>query len=133
MKISIALINSSFFIVKTNMAFRRFPELMELHKKNNISIGQNYINDKGCRMFCALDCGTVEAKTPKRYKKFSLFFLCLSDGSTDAGNIENEIIYLHYIKEGSIPYTKYVGIEPIKNANAPGTLSAIETGIKNVS
>ena len=32
-------------------------------------------------------------------------FLCvLSDGSTDAGNIENEIIYLRYIKEG-IPYT----------------------------
>ena len=29
----LALINSSFFIVKTNMAFHRFPELMELQKK----------------------------------------------------------------------------------------------------
>ena len=29
----LALFNSAFFIVKTNMAFRRFPELMQLQQK----------------------------------------------------------------------------------------------------
>ena len=51
-------------------------------------------------------------------------------GSTDSGNIKNELIYIQFINNGE-PVTKYAAIEPVKNANAVGTLEAIETGLRS--
>ena len=125
----LALINSAFFIVKTNMAFRRFPELMELQKKNKLAIMYNYLNDKSCRMFVHWIAERLK-QTLQEDVNNARFLSILSDGSTDSGNIETEIVYARYLKDG-VPNTKFAGIEPINSADAPGVLSAIETGMKN--
>ena len=45
-----------------------------------------------------------------RHEKLYLVFVAyLSDGSTDAGIREQEIVYWRYVKEGN-PVTKFLGI-----------------------
>ena len=58
------------------------------------------------------------------------FLAYLSDGSTDAGIREQEIVYCCYVKEGNL-VTKFLGIQHVKHAHADGTLATIEKVICN--
>ena len=44
------LYNVSYFIAKHERPFSDFEELCKLHVKNGLSLGETYINDKGCRV-----------------------------------------------------------------------------------
>ena len=45
------LFNISYFIAKHERPFSDFQDLCKLHVKNGLSLGETYINDKGCRVF----------------------------------------------------------------------------------
>ena len=51
-----------------------------------------------------------------------------SDGSTDSVVTEQETIYVLFICEGT-PVLKYLSIENVKNADAPGLKSTLEIAI----
>ena len=53
------------------------------------------------------------------------YFSVLSDGGTDSAATEQETIYVLFIWEGT-PVLKYLGIENVKNADAPGLNSTLE-------
>ena len=61
--------------------------------------------------------------------KICRFLAYLSDGSTDAGIREQEIIYCHHVKGD--PVTKFLGIQHLEHAHADGTLAAIEKVVCN--
>ena len=69
-------------------------------------------------------------KSVAKDMKNARFLSYLSDGSTDAGIREQEIVYSRYIKDG-VPVTKYLGIKQLEHAHADGTLSAIEAALCN--
>ena len=56
------------------------------------------------------------------------YFSVLSDGSTDSAVTEKETIYILLICEGT-PVLKYLSIENVKNADAPGLKSTLEIAI----
>lgn len=45
------LFNISYFIAKHERPFSDFEDFCKLHVKNGLSLGETYINDKGCRVF----------------------------------------------------------------------------------
>ena len=45
------LFNISYFIAKDERPFSDFEDLCKLHVKNGLSLGETYINDKGCCVF----------------------------------------------------------------------------------
>lgn len=47
------------------------------------------------------------------------YFACLNDGSTDTSVIEQEMLFVLFLNEGT-PTIKYLGIESVKSADAPG-------------
>ena len=53
------------------------------------------------------------------------YFSVLSDGSTNSAVTKQEMIYVLFICEGT-PVLKYLSIENVKNANAPGFKSTLE-------
>ena len=55
----------------------------------------------------------------------------LSDGSTDSGIIEQEIVYVRFLCNGQ-PQTKMVKILEIKHAHAAGILDAIDDAVAEV-
>ena len=52
------------------------------------------------------------------------FLAYLTDGSTDAGTREQEIVYSHYVKEDSL-VTKFLGMQHLEHAHADDALAAI--------
>ena len=60
------------------------------------------------------------------------YFSVLSDGSTNSAATEQETIYVLFICEGT-PVLKYLSIENVKNADAPGFKSTLEVAFSHFS
>lgn len=54
----------------------------------------------------------------------SRFLTVLSDGSSDSGVLDQEIVYVRFVNDG-LPQTKFVDIEHLYKADANSILSAI--------
>lgn len=118
------LFNTSYWIAQEGIAFNKFASLCKLQAKNKLSVGVNYTNIMGCRMFIKAISETMSQSVEQDMKN-ARFLSYLSDGSTDAGIREQEIVYSRYVKDG-VPVTKYLGIKQLEHAHAGGTLAAIE-------
>ena len=59
------------------------------------------------------------------------YFCVLSDGSTDSSVIEEELVYLLFLKSGK-PLLKFLSIEPANNANAEGIIECIRTAFEGI-
>ena len=59
------------------------------------------------------------------------YFCVLSDGSTDSSVIEEELVYLLFLKSGK-PLLKFLPIEPANNANAEGIIERIKTAFERI-
>ena len=102
------LFNSSYWIAREGLAFAKFASLCKLQAKNGLSTGENYIDIMGCRMFIKAISEKLQESTSVDMKNCR-FIVYLSDGSSDAGLREEEIVYCRYVKEGN-PVTKFLGI-----------------------
>lgn len=118
------LLNSTYWIVREGLAFRKFPSLMNLQEKNFLTIGPNYRNNIGCAVFTSAIAATLSDSLDADLSD-ARFVSYLSDGSTDTGIKEQEIIYARFIKNG-YPVTSFVGIQKPEDTKAKGTLKAIE-------
>ena len=106
------------------MAFRKYPRICALQKKNGIDLGTNHLSDVSCGRFVSSIAKDIKSDL-KTDVINTRFISVLSDGSTDAAILEEEIVYVRYL-QNNIPVTKFAGIKnPIK-ADAPGILKAIE-------
>ena len=123
------LFNSSHWIAKEGLTFAKFASLCKLQAKNGLSTGENCIKIMDFRMFIKATSKTLQESTSVDMKNCS-FLPYLSDGSTDAGIREQEIVYCRYVKEGN-PVTKFLGIQHLEHAHADGTLAAIEKLLRN--
>lgn len=57
----------------------------------------------------------------------------LSDGSTDTGVLEQEIVYVRYVDvKEMIPVTTFVNIVELKSANSEGVLNAILSALADL-
>ena len=57
------------------------------------------------------------------------YFCILSDGSTDSSVIEEELVYLLFLKSGK-PLLKFFLIEPANNTNAEGIIECVKTAFE---
>lgn len=65
--------------------------------------------------------------------KNSPFMSILSDGSTDTGVLEQEIVYVRYVDvKEMIPVTSFVNIVELKSANSEGVLNAILSALADL-
>ena len=71
------LINTLYYIALSNIAF------------NNIQLGNNYRTDKYCRLLVNTSATEMESELSSLIDN-KIFISVLSDGSTDAGVIEQE-------------------------------------------
>ena len=73
----------------------KYPSICELEKKYRVDIGVAYTNERCGRVFvhCIAEARRREIVNKINHTKF---FSILLDGSTDKGNIDNEVILLIY-------------------------------------
>ena len=60
------------------------------------------------------------------------FLSLLSDGSTDAGIIEQETVFARYVDKQGQPWTKFVDIVPLESATPDGVCNAVTTSLETI-
>ena len=84
----------AFVIAKEHLPFMKMKPLCELQERHGVDLGQGYKNNQACTTFVeyiALECQVL-------VKDLSLakFHSVQADGSTDCGNIEDELFLVAY-------------------------------------
>ena len=124
------LINTSYYIALSNIAFNIYLGICNLQEFNNIQLGNNSRMDEYCRLFVNTIATEIESELSSLIDN-NRFTSVLSDGSTDPGVTEQEIIYCRLLDKELKASTKFVDIIHLEKANSEG-INAIHESIKNV-
>ena len=122
---------TSYYIALNNIVFNKYPGICDLQEFNNIQLGNNYRTDTYCRLFVNTIANEMESELSSITDN-NRFISVLSDGSTDAGVTEQEIIYCHLLDKRVKSLHKSVDIIHLEKANSKSILTAIHESIKNV-
>ena len=124
--------NTAYYLTKNERPFSDYPELLELQEKNGVrDIGKAYLTDKKCAEFTKYIAHVIRTESDNDLKNCN-YFTCLNNGSTVSSITEQEVIYVLYLKDGA-PSVRYLSIETLNVANAPGIVASIEDAFKRVS
>ncbi|XP_071964144.1 zinc finger protein 862-like [Antedon mediterranea] len=126
------LFRTAYYVAKEEIALAKFPGLCKLQMANGVELKNTYINDHACGEFIKSMAHVQREKTTEELTAENTRFLSvLSDGSTDSGIIEQEIVYVRYLSNGS-PETRMVKIVDVKHGHAAGILDAIDDAVAGV-
>ena len=81
---------------------------------------KDVVSSKGCKNFSRKD-----------FQEKAMTFALMSDGSTDASTLEEEILYIQYAHKEQV-FVKFVGIKDVPKADAKNISTAISYILKNV-
>ena len=93
-------------------------------KNGIIKLGARY-STLDASVYFAVYIGKVMHEDLKKLISKANYFSLLSNGSADSTVTEQKTIYVLFICEGT-PVPKYLSIENVKNADAPGLKSTLE-------
>ena len=85
---------------------------------------KSYCNDRQCAVFTEY-IAEVSRDSLAKHLANARFFSCLNDGSTDASILEQELVYVLFLSEGT-PTLKFLSIESLKTGDAEGIKASIE-------
>ena len=126
-KISMTInFNMAYYLAKKERPFSDFEDLLALQGKNGLSnkITKAYRNDGQCAVLT--ECiAEVSRDSLTNDLANARFFSCLNDGSTDASVVEQELVYVLFLKKGT-PTLKFLSIESVKSGDAEGIKASIE-------
>ena len=121
------LFRTAYTCVKEYMPFTKYEALCELQELNGIVLWDNYLSRKACARFVQSITEDIKGDLRSSIKN-SRFVSILSDGSTDKGIIEEEIVYVRFVEDGK-PHTKLVSVESPNSVDAAGIMTAIQDSI----
>ena len=80
----------AYFISTQKLAFTNYPALCQLEEKHGVAVGSAYRNQNAGKSFCHFIAESKRECLTQKLAK-AQFFSILMDGSTDIGNIDDEI------------------------------------------
>ena len=80
------------------MPFTKYEALCELQQLNGLVLGDNYFSRKACARFVQSIAEDIKGDL-RSSNKNSRCVSILSDGSTDKGIIEEEIVYVRFVED----------------------------------
>lgn len=90
------LLEIAYMIAKEEIPFTKYPTIMELEKRQGVSLGSAYTTEHKCREFTVL-IGECMRDKVLDYVRQSHYLAVLIDGSTDSTVIEKELVYVMYV------------------------------------
>ena len=119
----------AYMITKQNMTFSKMAPLCELHERHGVNLGNGYKNEKACATF--VDYISLEQQhTIVNLLARAKFFSLQLDGSTDSGNVEDEVFLVvfsdPYSADGRIHVRNdFLTVRRLKRANAEGLMACL--------
>ena len=124
-------IDVAYFVVKGEMAFTKYKEILKLEERHGVQFKEAYRLDDACKMFVHAinDSIADELKTKLSNSKF---IGVMTDGSTDSSIKDQEALFVIYF-DPSLPnedrvkvVTAFLGIIDRKEADSSGVLYSIK-------
>ena len=78
------------FVATEKLAFTKYPRICELEAHHGVDMGTSYTNEVAGKTFCHYIAESRREDLTKRLSEVR-FFSLLMDGSTDSGNIDDEM------------------------------------------
>ena len=125
-----------YFLAKEGLAFKKCPGILELEERHDVDIGPAYCSDTSCQLFTHYIAqsqreGFVKAFSNKR------FFSFMMDGTTNSGNLEDELIVVLYCQRDDASgemksCARYLTVVNPEKANAEGLAKCLGEALKHV-
>ena len=81
----------AYFVARDKLSFRKYPRICELEAKHGANLGTTYRTETAGRSFIHFAAEARRQELLETLQK-AKFFSLLLDSSTDAGNIDNELV-----------------------------------------
>jgi len=107
-----------------------FVWMSQMQKQNGLDFGGNYMNDKGCSLFVKQVATMMNEDFQGKLHKAN-FVTTMSDGSTDAGIVEQEHVNLWYVSD-DLPKVKMVDVVDLKHSHADGVVADVDRGLGKI-
>ena len=125
-----------YLMAKESIAFEKFPALHELQSCHGISIGSTYITLQSAKLFTHY-IALAQREGFKSQLSVTKFYSFLMDGSTDAGNIEQELVLILFcIKDDSAQKvrscTKFLSLSSPEKADADGLIKCLSGALHSL-
>lgn len=88
--------NTVYYLAKQERPFSDYPELLSLQQKNGVKKFESNNNDRATGNFCDATGKTLKDALVKDLVDAKYYSL-LTDGSTDSGVLEQELIYVLFL------------------------------------
>ena len=108
--------------------------LCELEERHGVDLGQGYKNDHSCTLFVEFIARDLKEQLLRALSR-SKFFSLQADGSTDSGNIEEELfLVLHfdpYSKDGTVHIRdSFFTVRHLSSGTGQGLFDCVEKAVK---
>lgn len=122
------LVDIAYVLAQEEIAFNKFPKLVELEKRHGVEIGETYATVPKCEEFTSCIATTLKNELINDLANADYLTICC-DGSTDVSVTEKEIVFVMFINQETCAVEfKYLKITDLPNCSA----SAIFTSLKEI-
>ena len=120
----------AYFIAKENIAFTKYSKICALEERHGVKVGSNYLTNNAAKdfiHFIARYMRTDVVSEVSRTKFFSIYL----DGSTDKGNVDNDLMMVCWCDtnaEDKKLHTKigFLAIDWLTTTNAEGLYKSLQ-------
>ena len=124
------------YLMAKGMAFEKFPALHELLYRHGVSIGSTYVTPQSAKLFTHY-IALAQREAFINQLSMAKFYSFLMDGSTDAGNIEQELIVGLFCKKddsaGKVrSCMKLLSLLTPEKADADGILKCLSSALQSL-
>ena len=82
-----------YVLAKENLAFRKYPVIHKLESRHEVDLGQSYATKDSDKLFTHF-IAESQRSAFMQSQSTTLFCSCLMDGTSDAGNVEDQLIVI---------------------------------------
>ena len=119
------LFEVAYFVAKQEIAFAKFPAILELERRHGVTVGNTYATEPKCREFAMIIGESFKENVIDKMKS-SPYFALLMDGSTDSSVKEKELVYVLYVGTNGKAECQFMCIKDVADATAPGMKELLE-------
>ena len=125
-----------FMTAKENIAFHKYPAIHALESRHGVNLGQSYATKDSAKSFTHY-IAESQRQEFNRTLSFSHFYSFLMDSTTDAGNIEDELIVILYCEKDDVAgkmksCARYFIVDVPKRGDANGLIDCLGTALKDL-
>ena len=130
-----------YVMAKESLAFRKYPALHALEERHSVDLGFSYKTSDSAKTFTHY-IAQSQRQSFLHSLSSSNFYSFLMDGSTDSGNVEDELVLIQYCTQDVAAQemkscTRYLSLEVPAKANSDGLIKCLGNalgilGVENI-